>query len=346
MLKTVDVLIGLSLVMLLGSVLVMTLTQLVVSLTNMRGLFLMRGLARLITQIDPALAPHAEVISAEILKHPMVANANGKMADVIQREELMELLLEFAAGQSTDPRFQSAIAAVRTSFQRAGIQDPAQALDAVHLTALQLEAARPELADSVRRSTAMIQAAGCRLVGEVHAWFDQSMDRVTHAFTANLRFYTFAFSFLVAFSLNIDTISVLQRLSVDESVRKLLVEQAANVMVVPDPAGKANDFDSMMDRVPATVRQLALTGLIPSPWSFPKTYTAWMGLLLSTVLMAMGAPFWFSAIQRLLQFRSNLAARDDVARTIRATTQIPDTEPIASATIVAPTIQDASAGNG
>jgi hypothetical protein len=340
MLKTLDVLIGISLVMLLGSVIVMTLTQIIVGLTNMRGLFLLRGLTRLIAQVDAKLAPHAELISTEILKHPLIANANGKMADVIQREELTQLLLEFAASESADPRLQAAVAAVRSAFQRAGISDPGATLDAIHLTALRLEAARPDLAESVRKTTAVIENAACHLVGEVHAWFDQSMDRVTQAFTSNLRFYTFAFAFLVAFALNIDTIAILQRLSMDEALRKGLSEQAINVLAQVDPAQPGGDFDSVVNRVPSAARQLVLTGLIPTSWHFPMSYSAWMGLLISTVLMGMGAPFWFKILKTLLQFRSAAAAKDDTARDIRAMPQVAPAEPIVTA-ISAPTINEA-----
>ena len=55
MLKTIDVLLGLSVVMLVASMAVTVLTQFVTSLPNSRGKHLARGLGDLLQQIDPQL---------------------------------------------------------------------------------------------------------------------------------------------------------------------------------------------------------------------------------------------------------------------------------------------------
>ena len=55
MLKTLDILLGVSVVMLIVSMAVTVLTQLVVGLAQSRGRNLKRGLADLLQQIDPTL---------------------------------------------------------------------------------------------------------------------------------------------------------------------------------------------------------------------------------------------------------------------------------------------------
>lgn len=44
------------------------------------------------------------------------------------------------------------------------------------------------------------------------------------------------------------------------------------------------------------------------------------GILFSTLLLSLGAPFWFEALKNLLRIRSALAAKDDEQRTQRSTT--------------------------
>src|SRR5713226_7190062 len=99
MLKTIDVLIGLSVVMLIVSMAVTVLTHFATSVLNSRGRNLLKGLAGLLQQIDPALpqAVATEIVT-KVLKHPLIAQAGGRLGTVIHREELTHLLLELASG--------------------------------------------------------------------------------------------------------------------------------------------------------------------------------------------------------------------------------------------------------
>src|SRR5579864_6304891 len=105
--KTLDVLIGLSLVMLLLSMIVTVITQFLINLGNMRGRHLLTGIADLLAQIDPDMPRKvAEEISTAVLSHPLIRNANRGLGNVIHREELTKLLLELGAGdgpQSLSP---------------------------------------------------------------------------------------------------------------------------------------------------------------------------------------------------------------------------------------------------
>lgn len=46
-----------------------------------------------------------------------------------------------------------------------------------------------------------------------------------------------------------------------------------------------------------------------------------LGLLVTALLLSLGAPFWYSALSRLLQLRSVLATKDDAQRRERQVTQ-------------------------
>ena len=81
----------------------------------------------------------------------------------------------------------------------------------------------------------------------------------------------------------------------------------------------------------STVRKyydfLSKAGLVTLPgpnWGDQFTAGKIPGILLSTLLLSLGAPFWYSRLQDLLRMRSALAQKDDQQRTIRQTTQSPD----------------------
>jgi len=74
-LKTLDILIGLSTVMLLFSMAVTVVTQFINQIVNNQGRFLRNGLAGLLRQLDPGLTEKlATNISTALLKHPLIAD--------------------------------------------------------------------------------------------------------------------------------------------------------------------------------------------------------------------------------------------------------------------------------
>jgi hypothetical protein len=125
-LKYVDILVGLAVVMVLGTTLVGAVTQLILSSLYFRSRTLRKGLQELIRQLEPSqLEPReARLIAELILRHPILARPHGQLgvvlnwmhnwvrrtrglpalpgsspADVVQRSELVLLLMEWAANQ-------------------------------------------------------------------------------------------------------------------------------------------------------------------------------------------------------------------------------------------------------
>ena len=74
---------------------------------------------------------------------------------------------------------------------------------------------------------------------------------------------------------------------------------------------------------------LATNGLITLPSAGGKWIEGFrnvnlFGVLMTALLLSLGAPFWYSLLGRLLQLRSVLAVKDDVQRAER---QFRDTKP-------------------
>jgi hypothetical protein len=100
MLKTIDVLIGLSAVMLLLSMIVTVITQFVTTVLNSRGKHLLQGVADILQQIHPGVTRDiAEEISRAVLSHHLIRDGSGQLGSVIHREELTKLLLELGSGE-------------------------------------------------------------------------------------------------------------------------------------------------------------------------------------------------------------------------------------------------------
>lgn len=374
MLKTIDVLLGLTVVMLIASMAVTVLTQFITSLRNSRGKHLARGLGDLLQQIDPQLERTvADQISHAVLTHPMICHLQGvpllgtKLGDTIHREEFTKLLMDMASGQSfgLDKNLfpDSTKEKLKGLLKNNGIDDPAGTLDNVRAYALQLEQANPELATNVRQSIALMQEANSRFVAKINSWFDQTIDRVSDRFTASTRVVTVACSVVVVAAVQLDTIDVINRLSMDDQLRSQLVAKAIKLDKVDlnltaaaqtqttdktpaagkdngnQPAAAPADAEKTVQQpndkptsvnsqsVKDDLKELETLGLIniigsgQTSWWDHWCEVSVIGILLSVVLVSLGAPFWYGALKNLLKLRSALAGKDDQQRQERQSTQ-------------------------
>lgn len=393
MLKTLDILIGVATVMLLFSMAVTIVTQFVANLLQSRGKNLLQGLTGLLKQIDPNLpAEAANKIAETVLKHPLVAEANGKLGEVIHREEFTTLLMGLAAGEGAATLDAVTKKAVEDLLAKNGVADPAGTLKNIRSAALALEASNPELANDVRHRIAILQEARSQFVAKVHGWFDQTIDRVSARFTVTARVITFIAALIVAVTVQLDTFALVDRLSVDDKFRDAVTQGAKDVVdeaqkaaanssatapaKTPDanasagaatptatasptptatatpsptntPASGAGTTTSpaptasnqSANQTPATSLSssevqkryytlLSSAGLITLPTDWQTWVNNWTlakipGILLSALLLSLGAPFWYARLQDLLKLRSTVAQNDANQRQARQTTQTP-----------------------
>jgi hypothetical protein len=380
MLKTLDILIGVATVMLLFSMAVTIVTQFVANLMQSRGKNLLQGLAGLLKQIDPNLpAEAANKIAETVLKNPLVAEANGKLGEVIHREEFTTLLMGLAAGEGAATLDAVTKKAVEELLAKNGVADPAGTLKNIRAAALVLEASNPELANDVRHDMAILQEASSQFVAKVHGWFDQTIDRVSARFTVTARVITFIAALVVAVTVQLDTFALVDRLSVDDQFRNAVTSSAQKVVddaqkasansgaTAPAPTAKTADANAPAGAATATpaapsptntpasgsgtatsptptpapatalsssevqkqyYNLLSTAGLITLPTDWKTWADNWTlgkipGILLSALLLSLGAPFWYARLQDLLKLRSTVAQNDAIQRQVRQKTQTP-----------------------
>jgi len=322
MLKTLDILIGLSLVMLVVSMVVTMLTQAVTSAFNSRGRHLLHGLSDLLQQIDPGLKPAiAQTISAAVLSHPLIRDVGSRYGSVIHREELTKILMELATDEGPQKLEAAAKQKLLDALRANQVPDPSRVLANVRSLALQLEISNPELATNARHAVALLHEANSQFVAKVNNWFDQTMDRVSERFTFTTRGITFACALVLSLVIQFDTVSLVNRLSADDQLRAQLVQEAMKQQKAPDQSQEDGRRQLAMLAASEVVTMPGSYAEWKANWSRPDLPPKIPGILLSALLLSLGAPFWYNALRNLLRLRSLIASKDDQQRLERQSTQ-------------------------
>jgi hypothetical protein len=241
MLDTIDVLIGFTVVMLVVSMAVTMITQFIgTALLDLRGRSLKAGVARLLALMDNGLTlRESKRIADHVLRNPLVGKARMAwndsygLASVIHREELVKLLLDFAIpgdAARADPQERTDEAGLRdkmrASLKGNGIEDPEMVLTAVRKALTELEKVSPEMSHSARLNMALLDHAASEYLSKLNSWFDQTVDRVSELFTRRIRLVTALVALALAILLQLDSVGLINRLSVDDELRNRLVEKA------------------------------------------------------------------------------------------------------------------------
>ena len=332
MLDHLDTLISFVVIISGVSVVVTTLTQMASAALGLRGSNLRWGLKTLIEQLDPALKEHAPTLAARVLQHPLISDssfsgfrtrliARWKLASTIRKEELLEILhrLSTADGEGTaaggEP-WRVALQGALDRFDRTAVEQLVAGVRAL-----------PPAGGSGAKSVEDMVKAAAVLPRNIDEWFAPVMDRVSQRFALHTRVWTVAFSLLLAFALHLDAFRVMAQLSSDAELRGRIASSAdtlraradlptgASVTSETDPARR--ELIGSADKLQSLLTDQMSFRLIPDP--FPDPFydyrtTGWMhfwGVLVTGMLVSLGAPFWFNALKTLCNLRPTVASRVD-----------------------------------
>ncbi len=328
-----DVLIGFSVVMLLATTLVTSVTQAIVRLLNLRAANLQLGLEALVSELDPNLKAHAKSIAGEVLGHRLVAEAGSifpRKGAVVQREELIRILFELAAPGST----LASNAPARTALAAAIGRDPVATLQAIRQRAQELERDAPWVASHVRQTQAILENAAGEFVGKITDWFDETMDRLSQRFALKTQILSVVAAVLVAAGLGLDSIDLLKRLDRDEVMRNQAlalgekVEGAREKLKAdrtPEERKVAQgELDTLLNQSTETPGSALLPEAAPLLYfqeGLRVRWPAFPGVLLSIILLSLGAPFWFDMLKNSLRLRPLLSGKEEQERNERRVEQ-------------------------
>jgi hypothetical protein len=329
-LDTLNVLIGFAVVLLVISFAVTMITQIVVTVLNLRGWALRLKVTSLLVLIDNGIHPReAAMIAGLVLRNALIGKfglpwlgqrvvadkgdreapqpswieLGYRPASVVQREELTRLLLAFGMEPSEYPdewhwfggrslNTKALQATMRESLSRNGVPDPAKSLERLRDKMMKLEEKQPALSNSDRAAIAILEAVESEFIGKLNGWFDQTVERASDLFTGWTQLVAFGVAAVVAVCLQLDTVTLVEALARSPS--------SVNVMPQLQPCWP------------------------PHPWGgaancrLPHVSA---GIVLSTILLSFGGPFWYEMLKNLLKLRSSIAGIDDAQRKGRQTNQ-------------------------
>jgi hypothetical protein len=105
--------------------------------------------------------------------------------------------------------------------------------------------------------------------------------------------------------INADTISVATALKQDSALRQVVAARATAVAAQSQSATPSGDASALADSLARELRELKGRGL-PLGWSrVPdgKIPSKVLGLLLTTLALTLGAPFWFDMLSKVAAIR-------------------------------------------
>ncbi len=131
---------------------------------------------------------------------------------------------------------------------------------------------------------------------EFENWYNDTMNQISAEYKRFAQLMAFLIGLVISVSLNVDSIQIARELWQEPTVRAVIVAQAqAQVEAGSPPAGFQETINSLIFPIGW------YSGTIPqTPWDWAvKSF----GFLLSGAAAAQGAPFWFDALRKLIDFR-------------------------------------------
>jgi hypothetical protein len=174
----------------------------------------------------------------------------------------------------------------------------------------------------------------------IEAWFDSQMDRVSGWYKRKTQFRITALAVLVTLALNADTITIIEKLWTDPTVRAAIVEQARvraqkeppqDLPLVEYPDTNRPDYSVPVQPPSSNAltseEQKSLGELMGWGDELHKpqdqAYGLWLedllwtqathlpGWILTIMAISLGAPFWFDVLNRFMNIRNAGRAPDE-----------------------------------
>lgn len=308
----IEVMIGLVFTYLLLAVMVSGVLEIVAGKLQWRGKDLRKGIAGLLAGLDKNGKPHSQLFDA-VFEHALIKNQPNKgLPSYVPAKNFSLALFEALKKDGSGPLF---------SRIEQGI------------AALPSGTARQSLMAFVSEAKGDVDA----LKKRVETWFDDGMDRVSGDYRRFSAYFTLAFGFLLAVVLNVDSIHLARSLWSDPALRAAVVVSAEKYVQEnkDGPPAAAADPKATLGKARC---ELAALGL-PIGWRdteaiekackaggtpdvvqeaktafqlfderlFKKDFSGiWLllGWTITALAVSFGAPFWFTALQKLLNMRN------------------------------------------
>jgi hypothetical protein len=155
---------------------------------------------------------------------------------------------------------------------------------------------------------------------QVEQWYQDTMDRATGWYKRLTQVLLFCVAVPLVAALNIDTISITQRLYTDKDTRAAIANAATQAAASQHAAQTQPGIDqTLLHQNVAELDRLSLplgwSGVTLPPnhtWSFWRFWVRKsLGLLLTIFAVSLGSPFWFDTLSKLVNLRNTGIKPDD-----------------------------------
>ncbi|MDZ7289875.1 MAG: hypothetical protein ONB44_05005 [candidate division KSB1 bacterium] len=351
MLQHLDTVLAFAAVMLGVSMLVTVLTQMINAVLGLRGRSLLWGLETLLKHADPDLEKHARKIADRILRHPLLSHTQQRRATAIRREEFISLFEEvltqkdFAASLKmiTEKGYDQASA----EAQKVKFKAPQQYVHEIEVwfdSVMERVSERFALRSKwVSVSLAIVVAFAIHLDGialleklstdnALRTSLVQStnllLNRAQEVFALSSNAYTEA---IFKMPFNQQEVQLLAnppsfssaeaaanwiRLRLGDTNRTRALVSAYDDTLQVILKKQTGRLAAMADSIRTDFNKTRLV-LIPNP--YPKWPYGWReiaGMIMSCLLISLGAPFWYNVLKNLSSLRPRVA--DILQREARA----------------------------
>lgn len=148
---------------------------------------------------------------------------------------------------------------------------------------------------------------------EVGQWFDRGMARASGVYKRNAKGIAFLVGLGVAISANADTFHIVEQLSLNTDLRQAIVNNAVNV----DSLEAVAEVETKLKSVPVPLGwekiNLEKQAQSRARWETLGYGKQALGWVVSAIAIAMGAPFWFDILGKLIRVR-NTGRREEESK--------------------------------
>lgn len=318
----IDTVLGLSFIFFLGALLASGMVEWFANIIRKRARIVLAGLARMLgedvdartvtrQQLWQRLSGFSEAARQELTLYEQAVSATSSnrtsvsVAGLLDHGLVKALRQTDRKGNATLPSYIPgdlvAKALFETLRENAG-QNPALADVAAAATEQTLKQALSAFATVAGQSIDTFLA-------QIEKWYDAQMDRANGTYRRWAKRRVVAAAALVVVVFHIDAVAIATDLWTNEPLRTAVA--AAAVANTCQPATDGSGTDDVTTCVNDQIKALELEGLPIGPQQWCRTtwdlslFPLVCGLALSTLAISMGAPFWFSVMNKLVNVRNS-----------------------------------------
>ncbi len=335
-LVALDVSIGLVLVYLLSSLVCSTIQEAFAAWLNWRGRMLHRAIQRLLAD-DTALAE-------KLYAHPLVdaLKNDERKPSYIPNRTFAEALVGILSAVEGAPRVRSAeerLNALQSALEggpnASSKLPPALQRALTSLFEMAKDKLGAESADAAKALDAFKQ--------EIDAWFERTMNRASGWYRRKSQFWQFVLAALMVAATNADTLMISEQLANDPQARAVAVQAAVELVKAPPPGvdfesepdvadstAPQDEAEAKRRYLEARTRAEEAVGRLEDVTSRAQLRVGWpdprwrdessaeaqlprwqrwarklLGLLITVCAVALGAPFWFQMLEKLVKIRGS-----------------------------------------